>query len=180
MSDFALFTGGVRSGKTALACQWAQAKMPAQIMLATCHAQDAEMEARIAAHKKARGQSWTTLEEPLDPLGALAVFSAEHADFAGAVVLDSLGMWIANLMGQNMRPHEIMRRAQALANSLAALPHPCAVVSEECGLGFLPADPVARKFGDLLGKARQILARRASLVIFASCGLPLALKGQLP
>lgn len=180
MPPFALFVGGVSSGKTRLAEKWALSFSRPCLMLATCHGQDAEMTARIIAHKKARGDAWFCLEEPLEPLGRLRLFRAERPDFQGCVVLDSLGMWITNLMGLNLSPRDILRRCQALARAFASLEIPCAVVSEECGLGFVPLSGVARKFGDILGNANQVMARNAETVIFASCGLPLALKGSLP
>lgn len=180
MESLVLFVGGVRSGKTRLAEIWAQAAASQCLMLATCHCRDAEMAARIAAHKEARGESWLCLEEPLEPLGGLQIFLKDYSGFHGALVLDSLGMWIANLMEQNIAPRSILRRCQLLASGLARLDFPCAVVSEECGLGFVPVSSIARKFGDILGKANQLMAKASETVIFASCGLPLVLKGRLP
>lgn len=180
MTPLILFTGGIASGKSRLAEEWAQASAPQCLMLATCLSQDREMTARIEAHQKRRGPAWLTMEEPLEPLGALRLFRQNHPDFAGAIVIDSLGMLISNLMGQNISPHAILRRCSLLVKGVAALALPCAIVAEECGLGFLPLNAVARKYGDILGAAKQILAASAASVIFVSCGLPLPLKGRLP
>lgn len=177
---FIFFIGGVRSGKSRLAQAWAEAAAPERVMLATCHASDPEMAARIAQHKKARRNAWTCIEEPLEPLGALAAWRQSHQDFNGSFVLDSLGMLIANLMSQNLSATAINRRIRALGEALASPDYSCAVVSDECGLGFAPLNGIARKFGDILGDANQIMAKNAHAVLFVTCGLPLAVKGVVP
>lgn len=178
--SFILFTGGSRCGKSKLAQAWAEAAADERLLLATCHPADPEMSARIAAHKKSRDDSWNCLEEPLEPLGSLNLFRAQQPAFSGSLLIDSIGMWLANLMAQNVTAREILRRARLLADSLDAIELPCALVTEECGLGFMAPNPVARKYGDLLGLTNQILAQKAHSVIFVACGLPLALKGSVP
>lgn len=178
--SFILFTGGVRSGKSKLAQAWTEAAAEERLLLATCHPADAEMAHRIAAHQKSRDSSWRCLEEPLELVGGLRLFRERTPDFAGSLLIDSVGMWIANLMAQNLAAKEILRRMRALAAALDSQELPCAIVSEECGLGLVPPNPVARKFGDLIGVANQILAQKAHAVIFVACGLPLALKGSVP
>lgn len=180
MAPLILFVGGIRSGKTRLAEEWAKAVAPQCLMLATCHCQDNEMAVRIAAHQKKRGPAWHTLEEPLEPLAALRIFRQKHPDFHGAIVIDSLGMLISNLMGQNISLPAILRRCRLLANCLTIQDLPCAIVSEECNLGFVPVNSVARKYGDILGNANQFFAAAANTVIFASCGLPILIKGAFP
>lgn len=177
---YIFFIGGVRSGKSRLAQAWAEAAAPERVMLATCHAKDPEMATRIAKNKKARQESWHCIEEPLEPLGALNAWLGSHTDFNGSFIIDSIGMWIANLMTQNIAINSILQRMGALAETLAKPDYSCAIVSDECNLGFVPLDNIARKYGDILGSANQILAKKAHAVIFVSCGLPLALKGVVP
>ena len=50
------------------------------------------------------------------------------------------------------------------------------IVSSEVGWGSLPANALARRFGDLLGDANQRLAARAAEVYGCMAGLPLRLK----
>ena len=178
--SFIFFVGGVRSGKSRLAQAWAEAAAPERVLLATCHAPDADMAARIAAHKKSRSEAWVCIEEPLEPLGALIKYCAGKPDFNGSFVLDSLGMLIANLMSQNLPVSSILQRIGSLAETLASPSYSCAIVSEECGLGFVPVNGIARKYVYLLGEANQMMAKKSHAAIFVSCGLPLALKGEIP
>lgn len=177
---FIFIVGGVRSGKSRLAQAWAEATAPERVLLATCHVQDTEMAARVAEHRKSRSDTWECIEEPLEPLGAIQKYCLARPDYKGAFVLDSLGMLIANLMGQNLPVFSIMRRIENLANILAGPAFSCAIVSEECGLGFVPVNGIARKYGDLLGSANQIMARKAISAILVCCGMPVILKGKLP
>ena len=51
-------------------------------------------------------------------------------------------------------------------------------VTNEVGLGVVPADAEARRYRDLLGRANQMIAARAEAVTLVSCGIPLPLKQQ--
>ncbi len=61
-----LVLGGARSGKSAFAERLIRSSALQRIYLATATAGDDEMQARIAHHRTARGDGWTTVEEPLD------------------------------------------------------------------------------------------------------------------
>lgn len=183
MGATVLFVGGTRSGKSGLAQRWAEAQAPQRLYLATGRADDAEMAARIARHKQERGQGWHCLEEPLDPVGALA--SLTHAaqpggKGPGVVLFDCVSLWVANLMAADMTEKGILDRVEALASGIAAYPLPLALVSAEAGLGMVAMSSLGRRFQDTLGLANQALARVCGTVLFVSCGLPLVLKGRLP
>lgn len=65
----------------------------------------------------------------------------------------------------------------ALAEELSAR-H--VVIATEVGGGVVPADPVQRAEREAAGRLACMLARRAETVIRVNCGLPRALKGELP
>jgi adenosylcobinamide kinase/adenosylcobinamide-phosphate guanylyltransferase len=51
------------------------------------------------------------------------------------------------------------------------------LVSNEVGLGVVPAYSLGRVYRDALGRANQRLAAAADRVIFMAAGLPLVMKG---
>jgi adenosylcobinamide kinase/adenosylcobinamide-phosphate guanylyltransferase len=70
----------------------------------------------------------------------------------------------------------------ALTEGLGNLAGPVVLVSNEVGLGLVPATPLGRAFRDHAGRLNQAVAQRADRVVFVVAGLPLALKDamQLP
>ena len=99
MSRLTLVLGGVRAGKSAFAQRLASSgkRPPAHrrvLFVATAEAGDAEMAARIEAHRASRPQDWTTLEAPVDVVGALAPVVDDY----DTVLLDCLTLWVSNLL----------------------------------------------------------------------------------
>ena len=181
----ALFVGGVRSGKSGLAQQWAEAQAPRRLYVATGEPADAEMAERVRRHRASRGPEWACLEEPLDVAAALDALWAgksagPEAGCPGVVLLDCVSMWLANLLGAGLGDGAVLARVDSLAASLSRRTLPVAVVTAEAGLGLVPPSPLGRRFLDLLGLANQRLARVALPVIFVTCGLPLAVRGTVP
>jgi adenosylcobinamide kinase/adenosylcobinamide-phosphate guanylyltransferase len=164
--------GGQRSGKSAYA---ESLFMAGGVYLATGHASDPEMAERIDAHVERRGEGWITVEEPLDLVGALA----RAAKFYGpkAVLLDSLGMWVANMLHAGRSP---VIEAEIVADACVKHPGPVVAVTDEVGLGVIPMNEVARSFVDALGLVNQITAAHAQRAVLVSAGLPLILKQEEP
>ncbi|WP_417341939.1 bifunctional adenosylcobinamide kinase/adenosylcobinamide-phosphate guanylyltransferase, partial [Evtepia gabavorous] len=54
------------------------------------------------------------------------------------------------------------------------------VIAPEVGGGVVPVDPVQRQNREAAGRLACLLAQRADRVIRVFCGLPQALKGELP
>ncbi len=141
-----------------------------RVYIATAEARDAEMAARIAAHRARRGARWTTLEEPLDVVAALR----RTAQPGGAVLVDCLTLWLGNLME---RGRDVEGECRRLAEALAGLDGPVVLVANEVGLGIVPENAAARAFRDHAGRLNQTVARQAGRVVFVAAGLPLVLKG---
>ena len=66
---------------------------------------------------------------------------------------------------------------EALADALSANK---IVIASEVGGGIVPIDPVERAAREAAGRLSCLLAERAETVIRVVCGLPQALKGELP
>jgi adenosylcobinamide kinase/adenosylcobinamide-phosphate guanylyltransferase len=162
-----LLLGGARSGKSARAEALARALPPPWTYIATAEAFDAEMEARIAAHRATRGEGWTTRDAPRDLPRALA----DAPD--GPVLVDCLTLWLSNLM---LADQPIEAETEALLAALAGRRAPTFLVSNEVGSGIVPATPLGRRFRDAQGRLNQRVAAAADAVELVVAGLPLRLK----
>jgi adenosylcobinamide kinase / adenosylcobinamide-phosphate guanylyltransferase len=164
-----LVIGGARSGKSRYAESLVTALPPPWIYAATGQGLDAEMTARIAAHRARRGAGWTTVEAPRDLAAALTA----HAK--APMLVDCLTLWLSNLMmAEAQIEPEIDRLVQALAEATA----PVVLVANEVGSGIVPDNALARRFRDLQGGLNQRIAAQADQVVLVVAGLPLYLKGR--
>ncbi|MHB8453664.1 MAG: bifunctional adenosylcobinamide kinase/adenosylcobinamide-phosphate guanylyltransferase [Acidiferrobacterales bacterium] len=168
-----LILGGVRSGKSRLAEQRAQASGLAVTYVATATAADAEMRARIAQHQRRRPSDWRLVEEPL----ALARVLEEQTAPDRCVLVDCLTLWLTNLLGAGDKQGFGTQR-QALIEVLPRLPGRVILVSNETGLGVVPLGELSRRFCDEAGWLHQDLAQCCDRVTLTIAGLPHLLKGN--
>ncbi len=165
--------GGARSGKTALALGRAEASGLAPVMVATAEAHDAEMEARIAAHREERDGRWTTVEAPLD----LAEAIVREAGPGRILVVDCLTLWLTNTM---LADRDAEGEIDRLIGALGVVGGPVILVSNEVGLGIVPDNALARRFRDLQGLLNRKVAAAADRATFVAAGLSLELKTSTP
>ena len=169
LAPVTLVLGGARSGKSRHAEALVESQPGACVYLATAQAGDAEMTARIAAHRARRGERWTTVEEPLDLAAALG----EACGPDRAVLVDCLTLWLSNLLGAG-RP--VAAECEELLAALPGLAGPVVFVSNEVGQGVVPDNAFTRAFVDHAGRLHQDLVAVAHRVIFITAGLPRELK----
>lgn len=168
MTRLTLVLGGARSGKSRYAEGLASRVIGSKTYIATAEAFDGEMRERIARHQAGRGaDGWTTVEAPLDVVGAL-----QRAE--GFVLLDCVTVWIGNLMHHG---HDVGAAVTELCAAVAGRVGETVLVSNEVGLSIVPENALARRFRDEQGRANQRLAEAADQVVFVAAGLPLKLKG---
>ncbi|OQY21328.1 MAG: bifunctional adenosylcobinamide kinase/adenosylcobinamide-phosphate guanylyltransferase [Desulfobacteraceae bacterium 4572_35.2] len=175
-------SGGCRSGKSRYAEQRAETLTGKRSYIATCPIIDAEMDGRIALHQQRRaGKGWLTVEEPLDLAQALM----DTADSA-VVLVDCLTLWINNLLyeadcqDQTISEVQITRCCQQVIEACKAGDRTIIFVTNELGMGIVPADASSRRYRDLVGRCNQTLAGQADEVVFMVSGLPLFLKENSP
>lgn len=188
--------GGARSGKSTFAERLAGGAMGPIMYIATAEARDNEMAARIAHHRARRPREWLTIEAPTDvatavraalvnwpaverdtstdaPLRSSPSSGGPHAARV-TVLVEDLTLLAANLM------EALGDRAEAAAiaevDALLALEADVILVSNEVGMGIVPAYPAGRAFRDLHGRLNQHAAARCAEVYFLVAGLPLSLK----
>jgi adenosylcobinamide kinase / adenosylcobinamide-phosphate guanylyltransferase len=166
-----LILGGARSGKSALAERLAESSDDV-VYIATAHAGDEEMAARIAHHRARRPSSWQCIEEPIHLAAALR----EHARTGRCVLVDCLTLWLSNLLG-DADEQRYQRERNLLLDTLPTLPGEIVLVSNEVGLGIVPMGALTRRFVDEAGRLHQSIAAVSERVIFVAAGLPLVMKG---
>ncbi len=166
-----LILGGARSGKSALAEQRAAASGLAITYIATAHALDEEMAARIEHHQQQRPDHWQLVEEPLE----LAAVLKQHAAPDRCLLVDCLTLWLNNLLADDSTFERYRREFLEL---LPQLPGEIILVSNEVGLGIVPLGELSRRFCDESGRLHQAVAARCERVTFVTAGLPMTLKGE--
>ena len=166
-SHLTLVLGGARSGKSRFA-EGLLAEAAPRAYLATAEPGDAEMAARIAAHRARRGRFWNTVEVPRDLAGAIAEARGDRP-----LLIDCLTLWLSNLM---LAGDALDREFAALSIALRAAGGPIVMVANEVGLGLVPETPLGRAFRDAAGLLNQKIAALADRLVFVAPGLPLVLK----
>lgn len=167
-----LILGGVRSGKSRLAEQHAQATGLPVTYLATATVQDGEMRARVAHHQARRPGDWRLVEEPL----ALASALRHHASEERCVLVDCLTLWLTNLLCAQDETR-LQQEVAALLEALPGLPGQIILVSNETGMGIVPLGELTRRYCDEAGRLHRTVAQCCERVILTVAGLPLNLKG---
>lgn len=168
-------TGGARSGKSSLAVELASRQDAGVVFLATGQACDDEMARRIDRHRAERPEAWRTVEEPLRLEAAI-----RRIDPAACLLVDCLSLWAANAL-QAHGPQQVERDAVSAAAAAAARAGPTIAVTNEVGMGVVPATPLGRSYRDVLGRVNGVwaaAAQRAYLVV-AGRAVPLRPPGEL-
>ncbi len=180
-----LITGGARSGKSGYAGTLAAQSGLQVVYLATAHAGDAEMSARIRLHRANRPSDWLTLEEPLRLGAALRA----HARADRCLVIDCLTLWLNNLILADhpgsgevamIEPGPMFTAERAdLLDALRTLPGQTIAVSNEVGMGVVPLGALNRFFVDETGRLNQAIAALAGRVVWMVAGCPVLAKGAI-
>lgn len=185
-SRLILVTGGARSGKSTYAERLAQRSGRSVAYIATATAGDDDMRDRIARHQAARPATWQTIEEPLH----LADAVHQAASLADIILLDCITVWLSNWLllqdelssvestpasvyseGALQEIEALLKEAQALNTQQRLL-----IVTNEVGLGIVPAFALGRVYRDVLGTVNRRLAQEAARVYLLVAGLAVDIK----
>jgi len=175
MENFILISGGTRSGKSDFALKLAEEVEGTRIFAATARATDPEMVERIARHRRERGPTWETLEEPLELVSLIRSLDSSTR----VLLIDCITVWITNLiLEKEWDDEKILHGVEELSSVLCSFPGRVIAVTNEVGSGIVPESPLGRRFRDLAGAVNRLLAASADRVYLVSMGIPLQLKGE--
>lgn len=172
----ALVLGGVRSGKSTFAERLAEDASSATgapvVYIATAEALDGEMQERIQRHRIRRPVEWRTVEEPV------AVSARLRALPSGSVVLlECLTLLVNNWIMDGMESdRDFDGRKDDLLDAMISYQGSLIVVSNEVGLGVMPANALARHYADWLGLLNQSVAVVSARVLLMVAGRPLEVR----
>ena len=164
-----LLIGGARSGKSALALRFA-ADADEVVFVATAEARDEEMAERIERHRRERPAAWQVIEEPVTLREAI-----DAAPPNACVIVDCLSMWVSNLLEAGWADEAVEAEAEKAARAAAERPGASVAVSNEVGLGVVPATSLGRRYRDVMGRVNATFAASAdeALLVVAGRSLPL-------
>jgi len=175
-----LVLGGARSGKSSHAQKLAEGSGRSVTFLATAQALDEEMSARIEKHKSERPAAWRTLEVPFGIAPCVEGIQSE------VVILDCMTLLLSNLLMQFVKDdladeelfiQAVKKEIEGLISAIHESDQHWIIVSNEVGLGLVPAYQMGRVYRDGIGWSNQRLAREAERVLFMVAGIPMSVKG---
>ncbi len=166
-----LVTGGIKSGKSRWAQKIGENINGSRAFIATALALDDEMRERIQQHQSDRADKWTTWEETRDIVPLLEKLTEQF----DVVLLDCLTMWVSNLLTVfNESSQDIYQKTAELSNFLRNNNSSHIIlVTNEVGMGIIPADALSRLFQTLLGKLNCQIATVADAVYVLVAGIPI-------
>lgn len=158
-----LLLGGARSGKSSLAVEIGRRHDGPVTFVATAEPFDDDLRVRIERHRDER-PGWPTREVPVELADAIT------ATPDGLLIVDCLTVWVGNLFVRTAGAADRVAAYDAAVDAMAARAHPTVVVSNEVGLGLVPADAMSREYRDELGRLNQRVAAVAHRTLFLAAG----------
>ena len=178
-----LITGGARSGKSHFAQELAVKSGQQVLFVATATAGDEEMRQRIEEHRRTRPASWQTLEV-VTQIGSQI---KGNIGGAGAVIIDCITLLVNNIFSEysgagvdlidaSLVEKNVISEINELLDCIRNTDADFIIVTNEVGMGLVPANQMGRSYRDLLGKVNQMLAQQADEVYLLVAGLPVLIK----
>lgn len=190
-------TGGAKSGKSKFAEDLLlslNSGKEKNIYLATSQVFDEEMEMKVLIHKERRQDKWETIESYKDFYESLkSAFVEEKSQgesvFKNNMLVDCLTNMVSNIIFEDLtidweKPtkeqlqscdRRVEKEILSLIENLEKFNY-VVIVSNELGMGIVPATPLGRYFREIAGKMNQLIAEKADEVYFVVSGIPMKIK----
>ena len=179
-----LVLGGARSGKSEFAeklMYHSAGKRKGYI--ATSQIFDDEMKYRVMLHRERRPKDWMTYEMMHEAKGVMD----RVLQGSDAILFDCITMYVNNLLMDHMKgitvetlgvsdletlQHTLEKDLDAMFDSISKVcEREIIFVSDELGMGIVPANAMSRVYRDLVGLANQYIAKRADGVYLSIAGI---------
>lgn len=186
MGRITFIIGGARSGKSTYAEKLANDFGKKVLYIATAIPFDEGMKARIKHHQESRPASWLTVEKDRD------FHQLKHSEAfikSEVVLLDCITVMVTNLMLDMCDDYDgikqeelteielkIQKEVDTLLDVGKKLNKELIIVSNEVGLGVVPAYKLGNYFRDIAGRINQRLAEKSNQAFFVVSGMPLKIK----
>ena len=181
-------TGGAKSGKSKFAEDLLLSMNNGNqknIYLATSIVYDEEMQTKVDLHKARRQNRWITVESYKNISESLKDFSVENNN----MLVDCLTNMVSNIIFENEeidweKPKKnqlekcdknVKKEIQNLCKVFKNFEN-VVIVSNEVGMGLVPAYPLGRYFREIAGKMNQFVAEKADEAYFVVSGIPMKIK----
>ncbi len=186
MKNFLFVTGGARSGKSNFAEEKASELGKKITYIATSVNSDDGMQHRIARHKDQRPSEWATIE-----MYKNFIDLDKDEDFIASdlIILDCITLMVSNLLLESEMDFDsctyedidniennIFDEIDNLISQMDEYDKIFIAVTNEVGLGIVPAFKSGAIFRDISGRVNQYLATRAREVYMTISGIPLKIK----
>ena len=190
-------TGGAKSGKSKFAEDLLlslNSGKEKNIYLATSQVFDEEMEMKVLIHKERRQDKWETIESYKDFSNSLkSAFVEEKSQgesvFKNNMLVDCLTNMVSNIIFEDLtidweKPtkkqlqssdRRVEKEVLSLIENLEKFNY-VVIVSNELGMGIVPATPLGRYFREIAGKMNQLIAEKSDEVYFVVSGIPMKIK----
>jgi adenosylcobinamide kinase/adenosylcobinamide-phosphate guanylyltransferase len=149
---------------------------------------DEAMKDRIKHHQASRPQTWQTMERDRDFERVISDPLWRDADL---FLLDCVTILVTNHMVDANLDYEtcsmedvnqveqgVISQVKKLLDLVESQGKDLVLVSNEVGLGLVPAYRMGNYFRDIAGRVNQYIASRAHEVYFCVSGIPMRIKGD--
>lgn len=158
--------------------------------IATAQVLDEEMKYRVILHQKRRSNQWKTFE----------IYHEAGKDIqkvlneSDVILFDSLTMYVNNILMEHLSNRDLnvlgvsdLTKLQGILKkdlddmfqSISLVSGKELIfVSDEIGMGIVPANSISRIYRDLVGLANQYVASKADKVFLSMAGITIELKSR--
>ena len=193
MAKIYLILGGARSGKSSFGEELATSLPGKTGYLATARITDMEMKKRVDVHRKRRPADWITFEiekEGTDAEELDIIISSMELNGIKTVIVDCITNLLFRLIDQyklddmeiieNKLEEEIEEEVlyyfEYFIQRISKTDLNIIIVSNEIGMGVVPAYPLGRIFRDLMGMINKEIAKVSDEAYLFTAGIKQRLK----